>query len=188
MNRIEFIVAASVLLTATLLLIPACNNHRDGNYNRTQSVNNLKQIGLAMQSFHDTNKRLPFNGIAPGTKATPKESSITYFGNAVTDTSSSGSWLFQIAPYCDQQAMFHLSGKADSDEIPPALLAMGVATYMCPGRGRQSCEEGKGPWSDYFINNYLNDPANADKPDNPDAKRTRCVAARNGREEAKGRA
>jgi hypothetical protein len=137
---------------------------------RTQSVNNLKQIGLGMQSFVDGNKRLPFNGIAPGAKSNPEDATLTYYGNAVTDCETSGSWLFQILPYVDQQTMFHLSGDAGSDVIPVQFRTAGVATYMCPARGRQAYEDGVGPWSDYFINNYLNDPANADKTDNPDGR------------------
>jgi len=171
-NRIELIVAVNLLVLTILLLIPACQNHRGRNDGRTQSINNLKQIGLAMHDFFDTNKRLPFNGIAPGTKVKPEGSSLTYYGNAVSDASSSGSWLFQILPYLDQVPMYRLSGKGGSDTIPANLLNTGVSSYICPGRIRQSFEDGKGPWSDYFINNYLNNPTNAGKPDGPDAKVT----------------
>lgn len=156
------------------LTLPAINKVNQAAA-QTQSVNNLKQIGLAMQSFHDTNKRVPFNGIAPGAKFTAPGSVITYHGNAVTDMSSSGSWLFQIAPYCDQQAIFHLSGKADNDTVPEHFKNIGVSTFLCPGRGRPQFESGKGPWSDYFINNYVNTSGNqtsSDKPDNQDVKRT----------------
>jgi len=171
MNRIDVTVLLSVLVMAFLLLLPACQRRIDSGA-RTQSVNNLKQIGLGMQSFHDFNKRFPFNGIAPGSKFKPEESALTYYGNAVTDSATSGSWLFQILPFVDQQPMYHLSGVAESDTIPASMHNTGVQTYMCPLRGRQAYANGKGPWSDYFINNYINDPVNASMPDNPDVKRT----------------
>lgn len=171
MNRIEFIVAANLLVMSVLLLLPACQRRID-NGARTQSTNNLKQIGLAMQSFHDFNKRIPFNGIAPGSKASPKDSNDVYHGNALSSDARSGSWLFQILPYCEQATMFSLSGKANSDEIPAAMLTTGVQMFMCPLRGRQAYEDGRGPWSDYFISNYLNDPAKADLPDNMDMRVT----------------
>ena len=45
---------------------------------------------------------------------------------------------------------------------------------MCPGRGRPPVEttNGGGAWSDYFYNNYINDPMQADRPDAPDNRRT----------------
>src|SRR5215218_5052205 len=43
--------------------------------------------------------------------------------------------------------------------------------FCCPGRNRPKQEDGKGAWTDYFINNYLNDPEKADTPDNPRARR-----------------
>ena len=56
-------------------------------------------------------------------------------------------------------------------DLYPKVRELGFAFYMCPGRGRPDREDGKGGWSDYFINNYLNDPGNAETPDNADAKR-----------------
>ena len=99
---------------------------------RTQSINNLKQIGLGAQSFHDFHKRLPFNG----TRA------------AVANDPASGSWAFQILPFIDQAPLF----------AQPNLNA-GVASYMCPGRGRPTfCATGA--WTDYMINPWLNDARN----------------------------
>lgn len=143
-SRVDVIVAVNLLVLATLLLIPACQKVRTP-ATRTQSTNNLKQIGLAMESFHDVYKRLPMNG----TRA------------ALAKDPTSGSWAFQILPMIDQMPLFNELNATAS-----------VYAYMCPARGRPSVEDGKGAWSDYFINNYLNDPANADRPDNADARRT----------------
>ena len=147
MSRVETLVLGNLLVLAIGLLIPACNQIRirDGNGGaRMQSTNNLKNIGLAMHSFHDANKRLPYNGT--------KE--------AVANDPTSGSWAFQILPYIDQAALF----------ANPTAKNIGIAAYMDPGRGRQGYITDGPPWSDYFINNYLNDPKNAATPNNPDAK------------------
>jgi hypothetical protein len=89
----------------------------------------LKQSALAFHSFHDANKRLPFNGTVP----------------AQPGDRTSGSWAFQILPFVDQAELF----------VRPNVNA-GVPIYMCPGRGRPLiCESGA--WSDYCINPWLND-------------------------------
>jgi uncharacterized Zn finger protein (UPF0148 family) len=138
------------------LLVPAAQKVREAAA-RTQSTNNLKQVALGFHSFHDANKRLPFNGA----DANPPGGMAVYSKNAVPNTATSGSWGFQILPFIDQQRMFN-----QVDRNSP------IAAYMCPGRGRPTMEAGSGAWTDYFYNNYLNDSINASRPDNPDNKRT----------------
>ena len=140
------------------LLIPAVQKVREAAA-RTQSTNNLKQIALASHSFHDANKRLPFNG----SDLSPPKTNIKYTKAAVANTTESGSWGFQLLPYIEQGPMF---GMVDRSH--------GIATFMCPGRGRPSLESsnGGGAWTDYFYNNYLNDPIQAANPAAPDQRRT----------------
>ena len=140
------------------LLVPAVQKVREAAA-RTQSTNNLKMIGLGMHSFHDAHKRMPFNGsdlsppLAPG---------IKYSKTALANNPTSGSWGFQILPFVDQQGMFMQVNRG----VP-------VQSFLCPGRGRPGVEitNGGGAWTDYFYNNYLNDPNQANRPDVPDARR-----------------
>jgi hypothetical protein len=132
---------------------------------RTQSTNNLKNIGLAFHSFHDANKRLPMNGGS----ATPGYSAGAASGGVTT-----GSWGFMILPYIDQNPMF--APGTPGSGIPATVKASGIAAYMCPGRGRPPVEKNGatdlGAWTDYFVNNFLNDPAKAHSGNNIDVKRT----------------
>jgi hypothetical protein len=110
-------------------------------------------------SFQDGNKRLPFNGsnasvVTPGGE-------VKYAKQAAPGKITSGPWAFQVLPYLDSSPLF-------ADAKPPHA---GYACYMCPGRGRPSFDESGIPWTDYFYNNYLNDPLHAAKPDAPDAGR-----------------
>lgn len=164
LSRIELVVVINLLVLTTLLLTPACRKgHHVGA--RTQSVNNLKQIGLAAHEFHDMHKRLPFNGCDQDLS---DEGGPTYTARARSNNFTSGSWLFQILPFIDQQLLFQLNG----NDTTAGFTSLGIYTYMCPGRGRPVFELGTGPWSDYFLNNYLNDPDRAEFPDNPDHQRT----------------
>ena len=83
--------------------------------------------------------------------------------NAIPNDPSSGSWGFQILPFIDQQGVF-----AGADRT------RAIKTFLCPGRSRPPLEttNGGGAWTDYFYNNYLNEPMQANRPDAPDTHRT----------------
>jgi prepilin-type N-terminal cleavage/methylation domain-containing protein len=135
---IELLVVIAIIAILIGLLLPAVQKVREAAA-RMSSTNNLKQIGLAIQSCHDANGRLPDAG-----------SSTTPTAGAGPATQTAG-WTFQILPYMEQNNIFNEAA---------GWTAVPVKTFMDPGRGRNGLATnpnnatGSQTLTDYALNAY----------------------------------
>jgi len=96
---IELLVVIAIIGILIALLLPAVQKVREAAA-RTESVNNLKQIGLAVHSCHDAFKKLP-----PGYGYFPVD-------NASNDWSSpakTGPIHYFLLPFIEQQNLYRMS-------------------------------------------------------------------------------
>src|SRR5262245_59521984 len=81
---IELLVVIAIIAILIALLVPAVQKVREAAA-RTQCANNLKQLGLAIHSFHDVTKGLP-------------PSRMDNFGGVT--------WAVMILPYIEQEPFY----------------------------------------------------------------------------------
>jgi len=146
---IELLVVIAIIAILIGLLLPAVQKVREAAA-RMSSTNNLKQIGLGMHNFHDTNGRIPDNGQNMG-------------GTLATDTRSF-CWAFMILPFIEQNNVYSGVGGGGMALIgagTQTAMDVGIKTYLCPGRNHNPiCTTGGnspnlyGAHTDYAINGY----------------------------------
>lgn len=109
---IELLVVIAIIAILIALLVPAVQKVREA-ASRTQCANNLKQIGLACQSFHDVHHAFP---------------------NSRRDANYT--WFIEILPQIEQEAVQRLwNMKAGSFYSQTAAAQMTtIDTYFCPAR------------------------------------------------------
>lgn len=92
---IELLVVIAIIAVLIALLLPAVQQAREA-ARRSQCKNNLKQVGLAMQTYHDSAKTFP----------------VGQFNCCW------GTWVVEILPYIDQSPLFKKWIPLNMNDIP----------------------------------------------------------------------
>ena len=124
---IESIVVVAIVGLLIALLLPAVQAARESS-RRSSCLNNLRQIGLALNSYHDAHGALPIGR--------PLSSDPRY-----TDPSLpcqflliDKSFLVAILPFAEQSPLFNAVNQNTWIAAPEnrTVFAVGVSTYACP--------------------------------------------------------
>jgi prepilin-type N-terminal cleavage/methylation domain-containing protein/prepilin-type processing-associated H-X9-DG protein len=119
---IELLVVIAIIAVLIALLLPAVQAAREA-ARRSQCVNNLKQMGLAVHNYHDALLAFP-----PGYLTSGK------FVDGETDTSPGWSWASMILPQLDQSPLFSSINFWLPIQAPAntTSIVVNLSAYLCP--------------------------------------------------------
>lgn len=114
---VELLVVIAIIGVLIALLLPAIQAAREA-ARRTECKNKLRQLGIAVQNYHDVVKKLPPNRIGDGY----------------------ATWLYLILPYIEQA---NISNTWDAKNgrvsfAPQQFRELTVPTFFCPSQDHES--------------------------------------------------
>lgn len=128
---IELLVVIAIIAVLIALLLPAVQAAREA-ARRAQCINNLKQLGLALQNYHDVNGTLPldrFEGLVDGVyKVKP-------------DCYSA---LLRVLPFMEQVSLYQTFNFLLNSLDPSNSTGIGVSvnSFLCPSDTTQRVPAG----------------------------------------------
>ena len=117
---VELLVVIAIIGVLVSLLLPAVNSAREA-ARRTQCMNQVRQMGLALANHENALRMYPSGGILPW----PRIEDYRLNGKALGPTKQGFSWAFQLLPYLEENAVTSLT-TTDAIEGTP------IALYNCP--------------------------------------------------------
>lgn len=118
---VELLVVIAIIGILVALLLPAVQSAREA-ARKTQCLNNLKQLALALHTYHESQKGLP-----PGAQLAANE-------NPETSNKFVQNWVITLLPQMEQQGLrdsFNLKQPiAHADNARPRSVAL--ASMICP--------------------------------------------------------
>jgi prepilin-type N-terminal cleavage/methylation domain-containing protein/prepilin-type processing-associated H-X9-DG protein len=116
---VELLVVLAILAVLTGLLLPAVQKVRE-TAARLKCQNNLKQVGLGLQNYHDANGSLP-----PGYTATEN------YSDGANDTTPGWGWAAYLLPSLEQHNLYR---QLDFQQPAAKSQAIGnlVPLFLCP--------------------------------------------------------
>jgi prepilin-type N-terminal cleavage/methylation domain-containing protein len=140
---IELLVVIAIIAILIGLLLPAVQKVREA-ASRMQSMNNLKQIGLASHGYADVNDHLPPSFVEASSAAFPQW--------------KDGSWMVNILPYVEQDNLKRVVDNAAPggeyyaityNQAPPKIFINPVDASNSNGAYTD------GPWGVYSVTGYV---------------------------------
>ena len=112
---VELLVVIAIIGILVSLLLPAIQSAREAG-RRSECQNHLKQIGLAILNYHDTQKTFPMG-----------RERVEQYGV---------SWAFRLLPQLEESAIYSSRDKTRRVDDPKNIRAMRtpVQVYACPSR------------------------------------------------------
>jgi prepilin-type N-terminal cleavage/methylation domain-containing protein len=155
---VELLVVIAIIGVLVALLLPAVQTARES-ARRMQCSNNVRQMGVALHNFHDTNQCLPPGGVAASTAVTVAHSKFNIPTNVIH------SWGVFIYPFMEQKSLsdqYHWNQNwyHASNQLVYTTYVNGL---ICPSSPLPKRMDTKATAScvsmDYGIMNGLNSPA-----------------------------
>lgn len=119
---VELLVVIAIIGVLVALLLPAVQAAREA-ARRTQCVNNIRQLGLALQNHESARKKFP-----TGAKIPDHTQAITAPANAGVMLS----WHAHILPYIEQQNLYDQIDWTRGYEPNKGVSLQPVAGFFCP--------------------------------------------------------
>ena len=134
---IELLVVIAIIAVLAAILLPAVQRAREA-ARRTQCLNNLKQLALACQNYHDTHKCFPSGDIDMGFPTTP-----------FSDPYEVSQYItFTQSAQLGMQQRYDINGNLHSPAGQPDDLHLGDRARRGAGK-RSSCRKSNSRRSDF---------------------------------------
>lgn len=141
LTLIELLVCMAIVAIVFALLTSAVQRVREAAH-RTHCQNNLRQIGLALSQYHDSNRVLP-------PACSTKKNNLAYL-----------SWSARILPWLEQEPLWRETQTAFASDgrfssAPHrAVRTTVVGVFICPSHGQQLANPQPENWL-YAVTHYL---------------------------------
>jgi prepilin-type N-terminal cleavage/methylation domain-containing protein len=127
---VELLVVVAIIGVLVALLLPAIQAAREA-ARRSSCGNNLKQVGLALQNYHDARKTFPYSNVYTASNST-NNTIVSYLGP---------NWVVAILPFVEGGNVVTLYDKNAFYVDDPANISFRAATLpfmLCPSDANAS--------------------------------------------------
>jgi prepilin-type N-terminal cleavage/methylation domain-containing protein/prepilin-type processing-associated H-X9-DG protein len=131
---IELLVVIAIIAVLIALLLPAVQAAREA-ARRTQCVNNLKQLGLAMHNYHSTVGTFPIGVM--GIRGPQVINNKNFYLDGTPAANHRRTWAFMILPYLEkgpvfQAINFSLPFNPPTGAANNTVSELLINSYLCP--------------------------------------------------------
>ncbi len=147
---IELLVVIAIIAILIALLLPAVQQAREA-ARRSQCKNNLKQIGLALQNYHDTHRTFP-----PGVVLQRADNDFIGDGSNGTHSVESWGWAAFLLPQIEQTALYNQGNIGTGGKLESAITTVAmtpIPAFRCPSDNGPSIRNGA-PQARWATSNY----------------------------------